>query len=115
MLKFLQDRLIIYLMRVVLQDIVRDVAKATQLTLADAKVVTQRLLETLEDGILKGETIEIRDFGVFKTKVVTGRMGRDVVRGIPMALPPMRRLSFKPGKKLKPVLLKEGEEQLTLV
>jgi nucleoid DNA-binding protein len=108
-------------MKVVLQDIVRSVAKAAHLTLPDAKAVTRRILQTLEEGILKGETIEIRDFGVFKTKVVSGRMGRDVVRGIPMALPPMRRLSFKPGKKLKPViikkpvLLKSGEEQLTLV
>jgi len=108
-------------MKVVLQDIVRSVAKAAHLTLPDAKAVTQRILQTLEDGILRGETIEIRDFGVFKTKIVTGRMGRDVVRGIPMVLPPMKRLSFKPGKKLrpviikKPVLLKSGEEQLTLV
>ncbi len=101
------------LMKLVLQDIVRAVAKASGLKVPDAKVVTQRIIDTLEEGLLRGETIEIRDFGVFKTKLVQGRVGRDLNRGISIALPPTRRIKFKPGKKLKPIPV--GEKQLTLV
>jgi len=54
-------------MKVVLQDIVREVAKTTKLALPDARVVVNRLLSTLEEGLLNGQRIEIRDFGVFQT------------------------------------------------
>jgi nucleoid DNA-binding protein len=100
-------------MKLVLQDIVREVARASGLKTPDAKVVTQRILDTLEKGLLQGETIEIRDFGVFKTKLIKGRVGRDLSRGTAIALPPIRRVRFKPGKRLKPVPV--GEKQLTLV
>jgi nucleoid DNA-binding protein len=101
------------LMKAVLQDIVRAVAKAAGLKTPDAKIITQRILDTLEEGLLQGETIEIRDFGVFRTKLVEGRVGRDLNRGTSIALPPTRRIKFKPGKKLKPIPV--GEKQLTLV
>ena len=100
-------------MKLVLQDIVRAVAKASGLKVPDAKVVTQRILDTLEEGLLQGETIEIRDFGVFKTRLVKGRVGRDLNRGTSMVLQPTRRIKFKPGKRLKPIPV--GEKQLTLV
>ena len=100
-------------MKVVLQDIVREIAKATGLKSPDAKVVTQRILHTLEEGLLAGETIEIRDFGVFKTRWVEGRVGRDLREGKAIALPPSLQVRFKPGKRLKPFPV--GEKQLSLV
>jgi nucleoid DNA-binding protein len=100
-------------MKVVLQDIVREVAKASGLKFPDAKVVTQRILDALEEGLCSGETIEIRDFGVFKTRLVQGRIGRDLRHGTAIALPPTRQIRFKPGKRLKPFAV--GEKQLSLV
>ncbi len=88
-------------MKVVLQDIVREVAKTTKLALPDARVVVKRLLSTLEEGLISGQRIEIRDFGVFQTKIVSGKKGRDLSRNLPISLSSYNKVSFKPGKNLK--------------
>ena len=88
-------------MKVVLQDIVREVSKTTKLALPDAQVVVRKLLSTLEKGLLTGQRIEIRDFGVFQTKIVSGKKGRDLSRNLAMPLPSYKKVSFKAGKNLR--------------
>jgi nucleoid DNA-binding protein len=88
-------------MKVVLQDIVRNVSKAAKLTLPDAQVVVRKIISTLEGGLLNGQKIEIRDFGVFQVKTVSGKKGRDMNRGLSMDLPPYQKVSFKAGKNIK--------------
>jgi nucleoid DNA-binding protein len=88
-------------MKVVLQDIVREVSKATKLALPDAKVVVRRILSSLEQGILSGQRIEIRGFGVFQTKTVQGKKGRDMARNLSISLPAYKKVSFKAGKYWK--------------
>ncbi|HET9870892.1 MAG TPA: HU family DNA-binding protein [bacterium] len=100
-------------MKLVLQDIVDEVSKAAGLAPPDAQVVARRILSCLEEGLFQGETIEIRDFGVFKTRRVEGRVGRDLKRGTAIALPAHWKIKFKPGKRLKPVPV--GGKQLSLV
>ena len=100
-------------MKLVLQDIVGEVSKATKLALPDAQVVVRNLLATLEDGLLKGQRIEIRDFGVFHTKVVSGKKGRDLARNLTMILPAYRKVSFKAGKNLKKLFWNLPEDKQT--
>jgi len=88
-------------MKVVLQDIVRDVAQAAQLALPDAQVVVKRLLSTLEEGLTSGQRIEIRDFGVFQVKKVSGKKGRDILNKRSMLLPDYKKVSFKAGKNIR--------------
>jgi len=88
-------------MKLVLQDIVAEVAKTTKLALPDAQVVVRRLLSTLEKGLLNGERIEIRDFGVFQTKIVSGKKGRDLSRNLAMPLASYKKVSFRAGKNLR--------------
>lgn len=112
-------------MKVVLQDIVREIAKTTKLALPDSKVVAHRLLSTLEQGLLTGQRIEIRDFGVFQTKTVSGKKGRDLARNLSISLPAYQKVSFKAGKLLKnhfrglppepqPVAGKDGQLEMLL-
>jgi nucleoid DNA-binding protein len=112
-------------MKVVLQDIVDEVARTTKLALPDAKVVVRRILSTLEEGLLGGQRIEIRDFGVFQTKIVSGKKGRDLARNLSMPIPAYRKVSFKPGKNLRnlfrqlpeerpPVVAKNGQLEMPL-
>jgi integration host factor subunit beta len=113
-------------MKVVLQDIVREVSKTTKLALPDAKVVVKRLLATLERGILAGQRIEIRDFGVFQTKIVSGKKGRDLSRNLSIPLPAYKKVSFKAGKHLRkvfwnlpsdkePAVSKDGQLEMSLL
>ncbi len=113
-------------MKVVLQDIVREVAKTTKLALPDAKVVVKRLLSTMEEGLLSGHRIEIRDFGVFQTKIVSGKKGRDMARNLTIPLPAYKKVSFKAGKNLRkffrsipeekpPVVAKNGQLEMSIL
>ena len=102
-------------MKVVLQDIVVEVAKATKLTRPDAKVVVQKLISTLEEGLLSGQRIEIRDFGVFQTKVISGKKGRDMGRNLVMVLPDYKKISFKAGKNLRNTFRHLPEERVPIV
>jgi nucleoid DNA-binding protein len=88
-------------MKVVLQDLIRDVAKATKLALPDAQVVVKRVLSTLEEGLVSGQRIEIRDFGVFQAKTVSGKKGRDILNNRSIALPDYKKVSFKAGKNIR--------------
>src|SRR6185369_10761536 len=88
-------------MKLVLQDIVGDVSKTTKLALPDAKVVVRKLISALEQGLISGQRIEIRDFGAFQTKIVSGKKGRDLSRNLSLSLPAYKKISFKAGKKLK--------------
>ena len=98
-------------MKLVLQDIVGEVSKSTKLALPDAQVVVRRLLSTLEEGLKDGQRIEIRDFGVFQTKIVSGKKGRDLARNITMTLPSYKKVSFKAGKNLKKLFWDLPEEK----
>jgi nucleoid DNA-binding protein len=88
-------------MKVVLQDIVDAVAKTTKLARPEAQVVVRRIVKVLVNGLISGQRIEIRNFGVFQTKTVSGRMGRDLNRNLAIALPPYQKVSFKAGKNLR--------------
>ena len=88
-------------MKLVLQDLIRDVAKATNLALPDAQVVVKRLLSTMEEGLISGQRIEIRDFGVFQAKVVSGKKGRDILNKKSISLPDYKKVSFKAGKNIR--------------
>jgi integration host factor subunit beta len=91
----------IFSMVVVLQDIVREISKATKLALPDSKTVVRRILETLKKGMESGKRIEIRDFGVFRVKTVSGKKGRDLARNLTIFLPSYRKVSFRAGKNLR--------------
>ncbi len=97
-------------MKVVLQDIVGIVAKTTKLAKPDAQVVVRRIVKVLEDALISGQRIEIRNFGVFQTKTVSGRKGRDLSRNLIIALPPYKKVSFKAGKNIRKLFRDLPEE-----
>src|SRR6185369_6213675 len=112
-------------MKVVLQDIVREISKATKLALPDAQVVVKKLLSTLEGGLLSGQRIEIRDFGVFQTKIVSGKKARDLSRNLTIPLPAYKKVSFRAGKNVRKlfrdlpqttqaVVVKDGQLEMLL-
>ena len=88
-------------MKVVLQDIVDAVARTTKLAKPDAQVIVRRIVKVLAEGLLSGQRIEIRNFGVFQTKTVSGRKGRDLNRNLAITLPPYKKVSFKAGKNIR--------------
>ena len=79
------------------KDLVLLVARDTGVTQVEAKQVVQRLLYHLIEGLKQGNTVELRNFGVFKIKQRAPRRGRNPKTGQEVPVPSRRVVVFKPG------------------
>ena len=83
------------------KDIVIKVSNDSNLTQIDVKKIVQKTLDTIVESLEKGETVELRNFGVFKVKSRKGRLGRNPRTGQEVSVPEKRVVVFKPGLVLK--------------
>ena len=84
------------------KDIVLKIAeKEKNLTQVDIKRVIQRMLNQIVSSLERGETVELRNFGVFKVKSRRGRMGRNPRTGEEVPVPPKKVAVFKAGLVMK--------------
>ena len=83
------------------KDIVLKVAADTGLKQLDVKRVVQKSLEAVVESLGHGETVELRNFGIFKVKSRKGRTGRNPRTGEKVPVPPKRVVTFKPGLLMK--------------
>lgn len=86
------------------KDIVIEVAERSELshlTQTDIRKVIQSTLDYIIESLIKGKSIELRNFGVFKTKVRKARMARNPKTGQKVAVPDRKVVVFKPGLMMK--------------
>ena len=83
------------------KDIVMKIAIDTNIKQIDVKKVVQMTFDIIIDALARGEKIELRNFGVFKTKSRKGRMGRNPRTGVQVPVPPKKVAIFKPGLVMK--------------
>jgi len=83
------------------KDIVMKVSNETNLTQIDVKKIVQKTLDVISDSLQRGETVELRNFGVFKVKSRRGRIGRNPRTGQEVSVPEKKVVVFKPGLILK--------------
>jgi len=86
------------------KDIVLEIAERPELsnlTQGEIKMVVQSTLDHLVESLVKGQTIELRNFGVFKVKARKGRMARNPKTGQKVAIPNRKVVVFKPGLGMK--------------
>lgn len=83
------------------KDIVMKVSNETNLTQIDVKKIVQRALDVVVESLERGETVELRNFGVFKVKNRRGRIGRNPRTGEEVSVPEKKVVVFKPGLILK--------------
>jgi nucleoid DNA-binding protein len=84
------------------RDIVNHIAEETGLTQMEVKRVVQSTFDYIFNTLVQGGKLELRNFGVFQTKVRKARQGRnpnkpETVIPVPAKTVP----TFKPGKLLK--------------
>lgn len=86
------------------KDIVIEVAQRpelSQLTQVEIKSVIQSTMDYLIESLANGETIELRNFGVFKVRTRKGRMARNPRTGQKVAVSDKKVVVFKPGLIMK--------------
>ncbi len=84
------------------RDLVVRIAKETGLIQNSVAEVVQKTLDYVADELANGETIELRNFGVFEVKVRKSRKGRNPNRPKNEVVIPERAVvKFRAGKELK--------------
>lgn len=83
------------------KDIVLNISEETGLKQIDVKLVVQKTLDRIVDSLSKGETVELRNFGVFKVKARKPRIGRNPKTGTMVPIPERKVVQFKTGMIMK--------------
>ena len=74
-------------MTVTKKDIVVKIADDTGVKQIEVKKVVQKALDDIIEGLARGQTDELRNFGIFKVKTRKGRVGRNPRTGESVSIP----------------------------
>ncbi|NQT22784.1 MAG: integration host factor subunit beta [Candidatus Omnitrophica bacterium] len=83
------------------REIILKIADETDLKQINVKSVVQKTLDAIVESLSKGETVELRNFGIFKVKSRKKRMGRNPKTGETISVPEKKVVNFKPGLIMK--------------
>ena len=82
-------------------DLIDSVAAASGLTRKAAEQAVNGVFRAMEDALVRGDRIEIRGFGSFKTKHYDAYVGRNPKTGDPIEVPGKVLPVFKVGRTLR--------------
>lgn len=88
------------------KEIVLKIAEETNIKQIDVKKVVQKTLDEIVGALTKGETVELRNFGIFKVKTRKARIGRNPKTGVTVPIPEKRIVAFKSGMVMKKKVMK---------
>jgi integration host factor subunit beta len=81
-------------------DLIRKVSAATGITLAEAGVVMETILNALVRALRAGDRVELRGFGSFRTRQRRARIARNPKTGARVEVPAKNIAYFTPSKEL---------------
>ncbi|MGC8989549.1 MAG: HU family DNA-binding protein [Verrucomicrobiia bacterium] len=89
------------------RDLVVRISEETKLGQQLVLKVVQLTLDYISEALAKGETVELRNFGVFEVRIRKARVGRNpnAPEG-DIRIPPRAVVKFKPGKEMREEVLK---------
>ena len=85
-------------------DLIEEVLNVTELPRKESETIVETIFDSIIGALQKGEKIEIRGFGSFRTRERRGRMGRNPKTGERVEVPAKKIPYFKPSKELKDVV-----------
>src|SRR5467141_743167 len=82
-------------------DLIEEVLRVTELPRKESETIVETIFESIIGALQKGEKIEIRGFGSFRTRERRGRVGRNPKTGEKVEVRAKKIPFFKPSKELK--------------
>jgi integration host factor subunit beta len=82
-------------------DLIEEVLRITELPRKESETIVETIFDSIIDSLQKGQKIEIRGFGSFRTRDRRGRIGRNPKTGAKVEVPAKKIPFFKPSKELK--------------
>lgn len=92
------------------RELVMQISRDTGVTQQDAFAVLQSALDLIVASLAEGQTVELRNFGVFEVRLTKPRVGRNPHRPEKDVLIPSRAtVKFKAGKEMRQRVLLRTE------
>src|SRR5881398_1262415 len=89
------------------RDLVVRISEETGLVQQQVLDVVQKTLDYIAEALAKGDTVELRNFGVFEVKVRKARIGRNPnAPATDVPIPARSVVKFKPGKEMRGEVIK---------
>lgn len=89
------------------RDLVVRISEETGLIQQQVLDVVQKTLDYIAESLAKGNTVELRNFGVFEVKTRKARIGRNPNRPeIDVPIPTRSVVKFKAGKEMREQVIK---------
>ena len=83
------------------------ISKETGLTQSQVFGIVQKILDHIAETLAKGDTVELRNFGVFDVRIVKPRTGRNPLQPeIEVLIPERAVVKFKAGKEMRSEVLR---------
>lgn len=82
-------------------ELVKQVARDLFVTRREADLIVGTVLDSIVASLLRGEKVEFRGFGTFRTRTRAARTGRNPRSGEKVAVPAKTIPFFKPSKQLR--------------
>ena len=83
------------------KEIVIRISDRTDVKQVEVKGIVQMALDMIVESLSKGETVELRNFGIFKVKSRKARLGRNPKTGEGVRIPEKKVVRFKAGLVMK--------------
>lgn len=77
------------------------VAEKTGMSKKDSEQAVKAVLESITDGLVRGDKVQLVGFGTFEVRNRKAREGRNPATGEKIRINALRCPAFKPGKALK--------------
>lgn len=87
-------------MTITKRDIAQQVSERLNIHPQEGLKAVETILDVLVDALVEGQYWEMRNFGVFKLKQRSTRIGRNIHTGEKVPVPSYRDVVFKPGKEM---------------
>ncbi|MCX6896353.1 MAG: integration host factor subunit beta [Verrucomicrobia bacterium] len=89
------------------RDLVVRISEETGLIQQQVLEVVQKTLDYISEALAKGQTVELRNFGVFEVKTRKARVGRNPNRPeVDVPIPTRSVVKFKSGKEMREQVIK---------
>ena len=89
------------------RDLVVRISNETGMVQQQVLDVVQKTLDYIAEAVTKGQTVELRNFGVFEVKIRKARVGRNPnASETDVPIPQRAVVKFKPGKEMREAVLK---------
>src|SRR5450631_942120 len=82
-------------------ELIEEVSKIVEMTRKDSETIVETIFDSIVNSLHKGDKIEIRGFGSFRTRQRQPRVGRNPKTGSRVDVPSKRIPFFKPSKELR--------------